>query len=200
MLETLGAYKKPGWYSPLLASAAPVLVEHQINWQRVEHEDGWDGRFPPARARLHVPQLHALISVPSFREGGVVAVDWAHPSGEHDGLLTPTVIIVPGDPNTLTPSLRFPRALRSTALPLHADAGQRQALPGTAARTTSGASRPHSPRTSGTASASSTGGAACSPCLSFYARHCPCGWTWWAVVHLLWCERTRFHSHASYRS
>lgn len=78
MLETLGEYKKPGWYTPFLASAAPVLVEHHIVWERFEHEDG---------------------------EGGVIAVDWAHPPSHqdqdeaqttHENMLTPVVVIVPG--------------------------------------------------------------------------------------------------------
>lgn len=39
-LESLGRYRQPVWYSPLLASAAPIMVEHDATYTREEIDDG----------------------------------------------------------------------------------------------------------------------------------------------------------------
>ena len=38
-LEKLGEYKLPAWYSSMLCSAAPTLVEHSVKYERVELYD-----------------------------------------------------------------------------------------------------------------------------------------------------------------
>ena len=35
-MERVGEYKKPLWYSAMLASAAPVMVEHEVAFHRTE--------------------------------------------------------------------------------------------------------------------------------------------------------------------
>jgi hypothetical protein len=57
LLEDLGEYKWPVWYSALLTSAAPTLIEHATEYEREELDDG---------------------------NGGCVAVDWATPDGDVD--------------------------------------------------------------------------------------------------------------------
>mmetsp|Transcript_5380 Transcript_5380/g.10808 ORF Transcript_5380/g.10808 Transcript_5380/m.10808 type:complete len:453 (-) Transcript_5380:238-1596(-) len=66
-LETLGEYKRPAWYSSMLASAAPTLVEHEVEYEREHIDDG---------------------------DGGVVCLDWANPK-QHDET-TPIVLVFPG--------------------------------------------------------------------------------------------------------
>jgi hypothetical protein len=41
VLEQLGRYRSPVWYSPLLASAAPIMVEHELQYTRETIDDGY---------------------------------------------------------------------------------------------------------------------------------------------------------------
>eukprot|EP00961_Rhodomonas_salina_P260006 3513775-Rhodomonas_salina.1 len=66
-LESLGEYRKPAWYNGVLASCTPTLVEHEVEYDREEIDDG---------------------------DGGVVCIDWAFPAQYDD--VTPTVLIFPG--------------------------------------------------------------------------------------------------------
>jgi len=55
-LQKLGEYKPPAWYSSMLCSAAPTLVEHEVKYERVELYDS---------------------------TGGLLAVDWAFPEANN---------------------------------------------------------------------------------------------------------------------
>jgi predicted alpha/beta-fold hydrolase len=73
VLEDCREYKLPAWYSPLITSAAPTLVEYKVDYEREELEDG---------------------------AGGAVAIDWATPPlPEGKDVLdvaTPVLCVFPG--------------------------------------------------------------------------------------------------------
>ena len=68
-LEDCREYRLPAWYSSILASAANTLVEHHVQYEREELEDG---------------------------DGGAVALDWAAPEDAATDAATPVLCVFPG--------------------------------------------------------------------------------------------------------